>query len=193
LGVREGESLRVAQRQVEQLTARQQTLLAEQSRLTARAAFPGRVTFIANEAPAGAWMAPSTPVVHLVNDSSSRAIGLVSRELAATIETTQAAVFIPDDGLLPRREMAVRTVMTASDNTISDPLLTQAFGGDAATKEPGGTPVAKHGMVQVIASSGQMSPAQAQRGSLVLSAEGRSPFGMLWRSVAKVFVREHGF
>lgn len=89
--------------------------------------------------------------------------------------------------------MTLRGVSPASDGLLAEPLLAEPNGGVIPAAELEGVWRLRDGWVEVAYQSDAQAPPQLTRGVVRADADPISPLMIVWKHVARVFVREQNF
>ena len=93
----------------------------------------------------------------------------------------------------PVARSRLTTIAPAADGRFAEPILADRYGGPIAAGEEQGELRTRQGWFDVTFEAHDEPHAPFMRGVVRVDAEAASPAVLLWRQVARVLVREHGF
>lgn len=161
--------------------------------LIIRAPFSGKIVDIDPDISAGVWLNPKRQLARVVSTGSIVVKGVVSDTEIVRISSGARGVFIPDDAAGSRRIVALSSIAPASDGRLAEPILADRHGGNISSGEERGELRTRQGWFEIAFVSKDDRLVQLMRGVVRVDAETVSPAYLLWRQVARVLVREHGF
>ncbi len=161
--------------------------------LVIRAPFAGRIVDVDPEISAGLWLNQKHQLARLVSVGGLRVKGLVSHAEVGRVSNGARAVFVPDDAAASRRFVALTSIAPAGNGRLVEQILADRHGGSIAVSEERGEVRTRQGWFEVTFDSNDDRQGPLVRGIARVDAEAVSPALLLWRQVARVLVREHGF
>lgn len=171
-------------------------LEAERALLSVHSRIDGEVAQLSREARPGAWISHSRWVALVRSGDAAVARGYLSEGDLSRVERGNRARFVPEDPA--RASLALEVVRISPDAARSLELaeLADANGGPVATSPSGaGRHEPAHAIfpVELAAVGSSAAPQQSVRGTVVIQGRRQSLAGAVWRSVARVLVRESSF
>lgn len=161
--------------------------------LVIRAPFGGRIVDVDREISAGLWLNQKHQLARLVSVGGTRVKGLVSNAEVGRVSSGARAVFVPDDAAGSRRRVELIEIAPAGNGRLVEQILADRHGGSIPVGEERGELRTRQGWFEVTFDSDDDREGQLVRGIARVEAEATSPALLLWRQIARVLVREHGF
>ena len=169
------------------------SLTKERERLIITAPFDGTVGDHDRDLAPGDWVSDLTILARVLADGPARLKGFVSDAEWARLKAGGRGVFVPDEPTLATSDVTSRGVSPASDGLLAEPLLAEPNGGVIPAAELEGVWRLRDGWVEVAYQSDAQAPPQLTRGVVRADADPISPLMIVWKHVARVFVREQNF
>jgi putative peptide zinc metalloprotease protein len=161
--------------------------------LVIRAPFDGTVVDLDPVAAPARWFGVAQPLARLIDNTIVQARGVLADDDLMRVKPGARATFVPDDPARARSTLRVTDLRSASDGRLSEISLSERHGGSVPTGGPKGDQLVRRGAFEVVLIGDQQGPPHLVRGVLRIDADAVSPARVLWRSVARVLVREQGF
>lgn len=160
------------------------------------APFSGVLRDIAPDLHPGVWLSAREPLARLVSDQGQIAIAYLNEEEVNRISQGDTANFYSDGLGGPIVSLEVVNVDSDASRTISEPELTNLFGGSVVVREKNNQFYSERPVyrvtLKVISSSEELS-SHAWRGNIVISGRWASPAWRYVRSAMALVRREAGF
>jgi len=141
----------------------------------------------------GIWFNPKQPLARLVSRERPRAIALAPDSWIDRIEEGARARFVPDDASAKSRTATVKRIAPASDGRLVEHSLADRYGGQVPVGERKGELMLRSGWIEVQFTVEGGPPSSVLRGVMRIEARPVSPAAVVWRRVARIFVREQTF
>jgi putative peptide zinc metalloprotease protein len=178
--------------------AREQATLAgleaQQTRLTIRAPFDGRIAESARDLALGSWRVPAEPLFMVVGDAPQVVTALVNDRELIMVRPGGSARFFAEAAGFPVLSGTVEQLANVPVEAIGEPLLSSTNGGPvAADRDPTGRLIPRQGQYQLTASMGAepLPPSAGQLvGKLMVQSRPHSLAGLAFARLWALVVRE---
>lgn len=168
-------------------------ILSEQARLIVRAPHDGAVRDMDRDLSVGEWIDGATPIARVVAARPPEVEAYIREEDLWRIAAGAAALFMPEDPLIPRRSGHVSDISMTGARAIELPYLASTYGGDVPsdrTHEQLVKPRSGWHLVRIVLDGAPVD--QAMRGTVHIDGARESYAAAIWRRVLRVLVRESG-
>lgn len=172
------------------------SLAKQRDSLELRAPHDGVIADLDPEISEGIWLNQKRPLARVVAATGIRSLALVSGQDVDRLQLGGRAVFVPDDAAESMITLKVAAITPGSDGRLSEPALSERYGGGIATTDERGELVTKQGLFNVALEdslTGRRQVARIQRGVVHLPADRVSLAWLTWQQTMRVLVREQSF
>lgn len=163
------------------------------AQLTVRAPLDGRATDVDTVAAPGRWYGTNQALARIVAPARVGVRAVIAEEDLGRIRIGAAARFVADDASQRSIPLVLADLQPASDGRLSEPALAERHGGAIATGGAKGDVLARRSGFEVTLAGQAPAPPSLVRGVVRIDADPVSPLTLVWRAVARIVVREHGF
>lgn len=176
-----------AQQQIE-------SLLRQQARLTLTAPFSGRVADVSDALKAGTVVVQGEQLMQVLGKEGVRGEGWVDEETVTTLQTGDAALFVPDSGETMAIRCKVGKIDRLNQTSLDQPLLASVYGGSIPVQINNQrlVPINTIFRVRLEPCEARQAPAHEQAGKVVLQSSHRSYLQRGWQWLVVSLGREAG-